>query len=312
MDIFETKGIHPMLIAEMQPPFNSKDFIFEVKQDGIRCIAYLDDRGADLRNKRNIKMLPWLPELADINKQIKRKCILDGEVVVFKNGITDFYEVQRRSLLTNSFKIQLAAGKLPAVFCVYDIIYIEDREVRYLPLIERKQLIEENVTENDQIAISRYIETYGVQFFDLIKSRGLEGMVAKRKDSLYWYGKRSKDWIKCKIMGTDDCVVCGYIKKPGHKTVLIIGQYNDQMELVFKGYVELGVNLKKLGNIEDLKTQKNPFLSFQRESSAVVWLEPKLVCIIEYMPSDKPGYRQATFKGLRTDKAPEECRISII
>lgn len=99
MDIFDLKRIKPMLISEQKKAFDSPDWIYEVKLDGIRCIAYLDPvGGTDLRNKRDKLLLPHLPELSKIHSQVKGKCILDGEVFILKNEITDFYEVQKGRL----------------------------------------------------------------------------------------------------------------------------------------------------------------------------------------------------------------------
>ncbi len=105
MDIFDTKNIKPMLIKNTREAFDSPDFIFELKLDGERCIAYLDNNGTELRNKRNQKMLIKVPELSNIHKQIKSKCILDGELIVIEDGKPSFKEIQRRSLMTNTFKI---------------------------------------------------------------------------------------------------------------------------------------------------------------------------------------------------------------
>ena len=101
MDLFESKNIKPMLIGEMQEAFDSPDYIYELKLDGERCIAYLDKDSTDLRNKRNIKMLAKVPELSNIHKQVKCRCILDGELIVIKDGKPDFFEIQRRSLMSN-------------------------------------------------------------------------------------------------------------------------------------------------------------------------------------------------------------------
>lgn len=103
-----------MLIARQREAFDSPDWIYEVKLDGIRCVAYLDEQGTDLRNKRDKKLLPYLSELAEIHKQVKGKCILDGEVFVLRDGVTDFYEIQRRVMMSDPFKIKLAAAKYPA------------------------------------------------------------------------------------------------------------------------------------------------------------------------------------------------------
>ena len=93
MDIFSSKGIKPMLIAEQVDPYDDHDSIFELKLDGIRCIAYCDNNSVDMRNKRDMKLLPRFPELKDIYKCCREKCILDGELNVLANGKPDFYKV---------------------------------------------------------------------------------------------------------------------------------------------------------------------------------------------------------------------------
>ena len=165
MDLFESKNIKPMLIGEMQEAFDSPDYIYQLKLDGIRYIAYLDKGTTDLRNKRNIKMLGEFPELSEIHQQAKKRCILDGELIVMKDGKPDFYEVQPRTLMSNTFKIQLAASKLPASFTAYDILYYDDHEVMDLPLMQRKKLLQKVLNENERIAISRYIEDHGIEFY---------------------------------------------------------------------------------------------------------------------------------------------------
>ena len=199
MDLFESKNVNPMLIYEMQDAFNSPDYIYEIKFDGIRCIAYLDETSTDLRNKRNRPMLQMIPELTDLYKQVSEKCILDGELIVLKSGAPDFFEIQRRLLMTDPFKIKLTANRFPASLLAYDILYYKNKDITRLPLIERKKYLEDVVAENNLITVSRYIENEGIKLFELAKQQKLEGIVAKRKESPYWQGKRSKDWIKCKV-----------------------------------------------------------------------------------------------------------------
>ena len=158
-DLFESKFIKPMLIGEMAEAFDSADYIYELKLDGERCIAYLDPKiGTDLRNKRNVKMLPKVPELSDIHKQVKCRCILDGELIVIKDGKPDFFEIQRRSLTSNSFKIYLHSAKLPASFIAFDILYYNDHKTHSLPLMERKKLLEELIQDNERLSVSRYTQ----------------------------------------------------------------------------------------------------------------------------------------------------------
>ncbi|MCH1973499.1 DNA ligase [Muricomes sp. OA1] len=309
MDIFETKGVKPMLISEQQKAFNSSDWIYEIKLDGIRCIAYLDENGTDLRNKRDKKMLPCVPELKDINRQIKKKCILDGELFVLRNGMTDFYEIQRRALMTDPFKIQLASKKYPASFVAYDIIYDSGKMTTDLPLMERKKILQDTVVENNFISITRYVEENGIALFEAAKAQNLEGIVAKKIDSKYYFDKRTKNWVKCKVMATDDCVICGYIRKANNMTSLVLGQY-DAGRLIYKGHVTLGVSLRVLNDYGYNVIQSAPFENVPSGNENAVWIEPKLVCIVESMPTEKESFRQPVFKGIRDDKLPHECVVT--
>lgn len=308
IDIFEAKGIKPMLISEQLDPYDDPDSIFELKLDGIRCIAYCNN-STDLRNKKDMKLLPRFPELKDIHNNCKEKCILDGELIVVKNGVPDFYELQKRTLLSDLFKIQLASSKLPASFVAYDILYYKDKEVTELPLMERKKILADVVIESERISVSRYVETNGVMLFELAKKQQLEGIVGKKKESLYWFDKRTKDWIKCKLMSTDDCVVCGYIVKDNNMISLVLGQYNNDGQLVYRGHVTMGVSLRVLNQQKYTVSSHSPFLCTPKDNDEAIWIEPNLVCIVESMPNDKESFRQPVFRGFRDDKEPRECTI---
>jgi ATP-dependent DNA ligase len=310
MDIFDSKNISPMLISEMMEPFDSEDYIYEIKFDGIRSISYLD-KDTDTRNKRNKLMTPIFPELADLYQQVKDKCILDHELVVLKNGVPDFYEVQKRALMSNPFKIKLAAERYPASIIAYDILYYNNKDITMLPLLERKKYLEDTVIENNLIAISRYVENNGIQLFELVKQQNLEGIVAKKRQSLYWQGKKTKDWIKCKIMATDDCVICGYIPKENNMTSLVLGQY-DGNDLVYRGHVTLGVSMRLLQQQGFTAAKESPFEYIPKGNEEATWMEPTLVGIVESMPTEKEAFRQPTFKGFRDDKSPRDCQINNI
>ena len=298
MDMFDKKLIKPMLIKNQTEAFDSPEYIFEIKLDGIRCVAYLDNNETDLRNKRNKKMLLHTPELSYIHEQVKEKCILDGELFVLKNGVTDFYEMQRRALLTDPFKIKLAADKYPACFVAYDILYYRDKDISYSPLMERKKYLQDVIIENNMISVSRYIENNGIMLFNLVKEKGLEGIVAKKKNSLYFQGKKSKDWIKCKVMNRNECVICGYI--PGDKSMasLVLGEYHDD-RLVYKGHVSLGVNLRALNQYKYKVIEHSPFGYVPVGNDNTVWLEPDLICIIESMPNENGSFRLPVFRGIK-------------
>jgi len=194
-DLFAEKNIKPMLIGVEGGPFDSPDYIYELKVDGEWCVAYLDPQtGADLRNKRNIKMLPKVPELGTLHEYVERRCILDGELAVITDGKPNFFAIQRRSLMTNPQMIKLATKRQPACFVAFDLLYLDDHPVTDLPLMERKKLLQGGVRREDaRFALSRYIEQGGIAFFGLVKAQCLEGIVAKRRESRYYFDKRTKD-----------------------------------------------------------------------------------------------------------------------
>lgn len=311
MDLFEQKNIRPMLIGADGEPFDSPDYIYELKLDGERCVAYLDPKdGTELRNKRNVKMLPKVPELSDLHKQVKKRCILDGELMILKDGKPNFAEIQRRSLMSNQFKIRLAAQQFPANFVAFDCLYLDGDDITTRKLTDRKDALHKAVKEGGGLALSRVVEGRGVDFYRLAEEHDLEGIVAKRKDSIYIQDKRTKDWIKIKYLKDDDFVVCGYIRKGNHMTSIILGQYLDG-ELVYKGHVTLGVGGKPFARITEQPTIDAPPFPAPAGNENAVWVRPELVCTVKYMEKTASGgIRQPVFKGLRDDKNPEECLAS--
>ena len=153
------------------------------------------------------------------------------------------------------------------------------------PLMDRKKLLQTTVKENGRIAVSRYFEGTGTALFTLAKQQGLEGVVGKRKDSVYIQGKRTKDWKKIKNLLDDDFVVCGYIRKDNHMTSIVLGQYDKEGVLRYKSHVTLGVGGKPFQRILEQPRAIHP--SFEAPpghgNEDAVWLAPTLVCTVEFM-----------------------------
>lgn len=254
-------------------------------------------------------MLPKVPELSEIHRNVKVRCILDGELAVIKDGKPDFFEIQKRSMMSNPVKIDMAAKKYPACFTAFDILYYDDHQVMDLPLTERKEFLQKAVqSENSRFAVSRYIEKNGISFYNLAEQQELEGIVAKRKDSKYYLDLRTKDWIKIKYLQDDDFVIMGYFPKENSMNSIIFGQYRAN-ELIYKGHVTLGVGGEPFRKIQALDKIACHFSEIPKGNENVVWVVPKLVCTVKYMmKTESGGLRQPVFKGLREDKAPEECR----
>ena len=301
-DLFEDKNIDPMLLYETEP-FDDENYIFELKLDGIRCIAYIEPKSVVLQNKQHKDVTDIYPELSDMKKCVKKRVILDGELVVLVDGKPNFYALQKRSLMSDEFKIKLAANKNPVQFVAYDIIYYDGKELTDKPLMKRKEILSKAVTEGQSLSISRYIEKNGKAFFELAKQEQLEGIVAKKKDGLYHIGKRTHDWVKIKVMQDEDLYVCGYqLDENGKVKDLILGYYDDNDKLQCRGKVYLGVSetdRKIIGEFAKKNTVKRPW--FDKYKNAV-WLKPELIGTAHFMhETESGGMRQPVWKGIRAD-----------
>ena len=302
-DLFDEKNISPMLLYETQP-FDDKDYIYELKLDGIRCLAYIDAKSVNLRNKRNKDVTAIYPELAEMNKCVKKRVILDGELVVLdKDGKPDFYAMQRRSLMADSFKIGLSARNAPVQFVAYDIIYFDGQDLTDKPLTERKAILSKAVKEGYNLSVSRYREEMGTAFFEIAKAQELEGIVAKRKGGLYHIGKRTRDWLKIKVMQDEDLLVLGYQPdEDGKVKDLILGYYDEEGKLQCRGKVYLGISEEERRIIENFAMQNRIQKPWFGKYKNAVWLKPQLVGTAHFMhETQSGGMRQPVWKGLRTD-----------
>lgn len=305
-DIFADRCASPMLIAQQQGAFDDPDCIYELKLDGFRCLGYIDRNMVDLRNKRNMQVLTKFPEIGRIFQNVNGRCILDGEIVVLSDGVPDFFRLQKRTLLTDRFKIEMEAQRFPASFVAFDCIYQDNRELIGEPLLKRKEVLDQLITENERIAISRFIEKNGRALYQAADERKLEGIVAKRKESLYFMGKRSKDWVKCKRMADEEFIIAGYIQKSRNSYSLVLGQYRKGV-LVYRGHVTSGVTKNVVEMLD--KTEKNPFHILPTGNEEAVWVKTNRVCVVEYMPNMHHSLRQPVFKGFRDDVIPEEVQM---
>lgn len=306
MDLFDSKNISPMLLEVKKQPFDDENYIFELKLDGIRCVAYLDKDKTYLRNKRNKELVNIYPELKNIHKQAKRRCILDGELVVLNpDGSPNFMLLQKRSLLSDPLKIEFESERHKVHFVAYDILYLDGESLTDRPLIERKQLLAKNIKENADLSISRYIEGQGIKLFNLTKKLNLEGIVAKKKNSLYEIGKRSKNWIKIKNLIDEDLNICG----------LKLDENNNIKDLVLCEKIKNGYKYRGKAFLNISREEQKIILAFALKNPLkkplfpaisdkdIIWLKPSLVCTIEYMALTKGGVmRQPVFKALRDDK----------
>lgn len=306
MSIYQNFKISPMLIGKESEPFFDKKYLYELKFDGERCLAYIEKDNTLLINKRGVKMLPKVPELKSIHKNCKTPCLLDGELLVIKNGKPDFFEIQKRSLTSNPFKIKLMSEDFPACFTAFDILYYKNKSLIDVPLIKRKELLLDNIIkEDDKLSVSKHFAE-GDLLYDFALKNKLEGIVAKEKESLYYPSKRTKEWIKIKCLQDDDFIIIGYKEgdKASNLSSLLLGQFKNE-KIVYIGNVSVGkktdvfnkTKALKRFNYDTVKTYKN-----------AIYVEPKLVCTVKFMMrTSNGGLRQPVFKSLRYDKNPKEC-----
>jgi bifunctional non-homologous end joining protein LigD len=317
------KLIKPML-AYSSKPFDSQNFIFEIKFDGTRCIAYVDveNRKVKFLNRRMKFFHDRYPELQEIWKDVKaKKVILDGEIVVFEKGKPNFQKLAEREQIENKARIELLAKIMPAIFIVFDILYLDGEDLINLTLQERKKILERVVVQSERILQSEYVVGKGKEFFRKARQLGLEGVVAKKLDSVYELATRSRNWLKIKSEKTIDCVIAGYTLGAGWREkyfgALILGVYR-KGKLHYIGRVGTGWDenflqeLKK--KLEKIKTKKMPFEEEPKFPSGIVpvWVKPKLVCEVKFMQLTKDFMLRApSFVRMRTDKEPEECILEI-
>lgn len=299
-----------MLIkSESRTPFDDEEYIFEPKWDGLRCIAYLDvsHKQVSLRNKKSRELIHLYPELKDIWRAAKSDCVLDGELVLIMDGNPNFERMQKRSIMKNDFKIATAAQLHPVTFVAFDMLYQDGKYLLKVPLMDRKNLLEETIKTLCNITVNVIWQGNGVALYNEILKRNWEGIVAKKKESLYYPGKRTPDWIKIKNMNEDDFIVCGYFYQAPDGLTLILGQFDDSHNLTYRCSMALGV--ENLDFIYDYNVPRRnlPVFSFIMRND-INWLEPVLVCTARYMYQDTgKRIRQPVLKGYRSDKSAEEC-----
>lgn len=284
----------PML-ATMAEPFDSTDFIYEIKWDGYRCLAFLN--GTTRLLSRNAKDLtPVFPDLARINQRIQSPgCLLDGEIVALRDGKPSFSQLQKRAQLRNELLINRAVHTIPVVYIAFDLLYNKEQPIFQEPWETRRCLLEETVIPGDELIISTYIEKNGLAYFKSIADLGLEGVMAKKKGSLYLPGKRVKHWLKFKRKQSGNFIICGYLPNPSQRGIiasLVLGAYLGSKLQLF-GMVGTGFSSAELSvlyeELNKIRTDQSPF-TLSTPVPAICWLQPVVVCEIEYLELTDEGF----------------------
>jgi len=304
----------PMLAKNAPNAFTDKDWIFEIKWDGFRAITYINENfSVKSRNEKELKNN--FPELLELTK-LAGDIVVDGEIVVIKDGKPDFQTMLERGQAVSVSEIERQSKRTPALYIVFDILEKDGKSLTEQTLMERKKILNDSLKEGSHVLLSDFIEEKGEAYYQLILEKGLEGVMAKRKDSQYEEGLRTGSWLKIKKLKTCDCIVFGYTKgaKSRGKTfgALILGLYDNDGKPVYVGKVGTGFSEELLRvllvKFDKLVTDIVPFKP--ETGDKVTWLEPKLVCEVAYqVVTHDLRLRMPRFKRLRDDKSPAECTV---
>jgi len=310
------KYYKPMLARETQSPFSSPEWIFEVKWDGVRALIY-KTQTLSIQSRNNKELLNRFPEFREIENQ-KGSMVLDAEIIVMEKGAVSFKAAIERLQASNQRDIEYKSKTLPATLILFDILELNGESLLRKPLMERKKLLTQNLQEGKHFLISDYIETNGEDYYKAVTQKGLEGIIAKKKNSKYVQG-RSNNWLKIKHMKSVECIIAGYTQGNGNREstfgALLLGLY-DKKDLIYVGRVGTGFSQSTL---EKLIEQFQEYIikdAHFKESDIPqnpIWLKPVLVCSVDFQEvTPDRRLRMPRFKGQRGDKKPEECKIDQI
>ncbi len=304
----------PMLATLADAPFSDPDWVFEPKLDGFRMISFINRGKVRIQSRNGIDDTEMFPAIAEsLTGQAARQLVLDGEVVALENGRPCFQCLQQ-SLKPEAS--QNTARPLPIVYYVFDLLYLDSFDLCGVKLEQRKALLDQVLRPSNNVQLVSGFRGNGEAIYQASVKEGIEGIVAKRLNSTYSPGRRSRDWLKIKASLSDEFIIAGYTPGQGARThhfgALLLGQYNDNGELVYAGNVGTGFDerlLKEMkARLDAIKTTVGPpFESSPPHSPSVIWVRPELVAEVKFAQWTHDGMLRApVFMRLRDDKPARE------
>ncbi|MDX1477246.1 MAG: non-homologous end-joining DNA ligase [Saprospiraceae bacterium] len=289
------------------------DYIYEVKWDGIRTMIYIDDEDMTIRSRSQRDLSRQFPELAAERKSLKcAQAVLDGEIVVLNDkGMPQFKTTVGRIHKTGEHSIAMAAKSQPAYCYLFDVIYLDGCYVNKEPLWKRKEWLKSLIKPGGQFRYSEEVAD-GDALFEASGKMGLEGIMAKKRDSIYQIGKRSNAWLKIKHRSTATCRIIGYTEGQGDRAAYFGALHltdADHENHVYLGKVGTGFNmaaLKRLSKqVKAVPETDKPIEQKLEDDAQSTWIEPILVCEVEYASITPNGtLREPVFVRLRPDLDP--------
>ena len=302
--------IEPMLARSADKPPDSKDYVYEVKWDGIRAMISLDEGHIRIRGRNGMDVTEQFPELL-IPEQAFRatSALFDGEIVCLEaDGKPNFRNVIHRMQQKTEGGIERARAKNASVCYVFDCLYLDGRPIVNEPLTRRREWLQDAIKKGSAYRVSEVVEE-GAVFFQAVKEMGLEGIMAKQRNSPYLPGKRSDSWLKIKARQTLECVIIGYTKGKGDREASFGALHlaeADGAELKYLGKVGTGFDNDSFkavaAELQKVKTIKRPVKEKPLDDARSVWIEPKLMCEVQFASLTTDGLlREAVFVRLRPD-----------
>jgi bifunctional non-homologous end joining protein LigD len=306
--------VEPMLATLTDRPFSDPNWLFEIKWDGVRALARIENGALALRSRNAVDIAKRYPELASLPDALTaRQAILDGEIVALDaQGHSDFELLQERMHVRAPSENLVA--QIRVVYFAFDLLYCDGYDLREAPLLERKQLLQRLLYTSDRFRYADHQLEHGKELFALAEQNGLEGMVAKRADSPY-VSDRSQYWVKLKITKTVDAVVGGWTEARTPALPfgsLLLGLYQGK-KLRFIGHVGSGFDAKKLkelsATLKELAAPASPFGAVPETNEKPSWVSPALVARVKFSGwTQEHALRHPVFLALREDARPEDCQ----
>ena len=315
-------AITPMLATSVEKPFDDPDWLFEIKWDGYRAVSFIEKGKVRVLSRNHNDLSKQFPELLELPKSVKADtAVLDGEVVVLdEQGRSSFSLMQQRTGFRKYGRRAPGQSDLAIAYYLFDLMYLDGYDLHRVSLEPRKQLLQKILVTNDRIRYSEHFAGTGKALFEAAKQQGLEGILAKRRGSVY-EERRSHEWQKIKITQTIDCVIGGYTDPEGTREyfgAIVLGLYNPKKELLHVGQAGTGFDhamLKKVWQaMAKIAIRSTPFVG-EVDAPNPHWIKPQLVAEIkftEWTHETAEGglkLRAPVFIRLRDDKKPSECTI---
>ena len=295
------KPLQPMLATLIDAPFDSRDWVFETKWDGFRLVARIENRSVTLYSRSGLIVSDTYKTIAKASEKFRKDAVIDGELVAL-----DERGASRFQLLQNALR---SSANLH--YCVFDIMFLDGNDLRGLPLVERKERLRAVLPKDPLLIYSQHWPEHGKRLFREAQKLDLEGIMAKRAQSRYLSGARSKDWLKIKTAKRQEAVIVGFTaprrSRPRFGALVLAVRGKGGWRYV--GHVGTGFSHALLdelyAKLAPLRAVSSPFKERVKDEAATTWVKPKLVAEVKFTEWTSAGeMRHPAFLGLREDKKP--------